>query len=109
MSEVLERAIQNRHIDFETFEKGLIASGRGTFLTQHLKHVAIDHSNGIFAGKNDVVERLTGQKPQTIKEFISEKQRNVLLSTAAYFGVMSTDARVVSQSMRRLQPLPDLS
>jgi hypothetical protein len=38
-----------------------------------------------------------------------EKQRNVLLSTAAYFGVMSTDARVVSQSMRRLQPLPDLS
>jgi hypothetical protein len=39
-------------------------------LAQHLKQVAIDHSNGIFVGKNDIVEKLTGRKPQTIKEFI---------------------------------------
>ena len=39
-------------------------------MAQHLKEVAIVHNNGIFAGKNDVVEKLTGRKPQTIKEFI---------------------------------------
>ena len=70
MSAALELPIQYKQIGFDTFEKGLIASGRGAFLAQHLKQVAVDHSNGIFAGKNDIVEKLTGRKPQTIKEFI---------------------------------------
>ena len=70
MSEVLERPVQYKQIDFEAFEKGLIASGRRAFLAQHLKRDAIYHSNGIFAGKNDVVEKLTGRKPQTVREFV---------------------------------------
>ena len=81
MSEVLARPIQYKQIDFDTFKRGLTASGRGAFLAQHQKHVAIDHSNGIFAGKNDVVERLTGQKPLTIKEFISKNKEMFSLAS----------------------------
>jgi uncharacterized protein YbjT (DUF2867 family) len=44
------------------------------FLGQHLHEVAIDHQNGIFAGTNDVVERITGRRPMTINEFV-EKNR----------------------------------
>ena len=32
------------------------------FLTQHLVEVAQDYQNGIFAGSNDVVEKITGRK-----------------------------------------------
>ena len=41
---------------------------------QHLREVAIDHQNGIFAGKNDLVEKLGGRPPMTLEVFI-EKHR----------------------------------
>lgn len=39
-------------------------------LTQHLCAVAQDYQDGLFAGMNDVVERLTGKKPLTVGEFV---------------------------------------
>ena len=44
------------------------------FLFQHLREVAIDHQNGIFAGTNDLVEKLGGRPPMTLEAFI-EKHR----------------------------------
>ena len=41
-----------------------------SFLTQHLREVAIDHQNGVFAGTNDVVKRIGGRQPTTLEEFI---------------------------------------
>lgn len=46
------------------------------FLAQHLHEVAVDHENGVFAGTNDVVEKLTGRPPMTVAEFV-EKHRTV--------------------------------
>lgn len=45
-----------------------------SFLIQHLREVAIDHQNGLFAGTNDVVEKIGGQPPLTLEKFI-EKHR----------------------------------
>lgn len=45
-----------------------------SFIVQHLREVAIDHQNGIFAGTNDLVERLGGRPPMTLEAFI-EKHR----------------------------------
>ncbi len=42
------------------------------FLVTHLKAVAVDHQNGIFAGETDIVERIGGQPPQSLPEFIRE-------------------------------------
>jgi hypothetical protein len=32
------------------------------FLVQHLREVAIDHTNGVFAGTNDFVEKIGGSR-----------------------------------------------
>jgi uncharacterized protein YbjT (DUF2867 family) len=47
------------------------ASGEG-FTMQHLKEVAIDLQNGIFAGTNDLVEKLGGHPPMTLEAFIAK-------------------------------------
>jgi NAD(P)H dehydrogenase (quinone) len=41
-------------------------------LAQHLSNVAVDYQNGIFAGNNDLVERIGGKKPTTVQEFITD-------------------------------------
>ena len=41
-----------------------------TFLMQHLNEVAIDHSNGIFAGTNNYIAEIGGRQPMTVEEFV---------------------------------------
>ncbi len=45
-----------------------------SFVIQHLREVAIDHQNGIFAGTNDLVENLGGRPPMTLEEFIHKNR-----------------------------------
>ena len=42
-----------------------------TFLMQHLREAAIDHSNGILAGTNNYVAEIGGRQPMTVEEFVS--------------------------------------
>lgn len=42
------------------------------FLVQHLRQVAIDHSNGVFAGTNDLVEAIGGRPPLTLEAFVAK-------------------------------------
>ena len=80
LSRALGRPVQYKQVAFEDFQKAFEA-GRKTigrpvndFLFQHLREVAIDHQNGIFAGTNDLVQRLGGRPPTTLEAFI-EKHR----------------------------------
>lgn len=41
------------------------------FLLQHLKEVAVDHTNGVFAGTNDIVEKIGGRPPLTVEAFVA--------------------------------------
>lgn len=41
------------------------------FMVQHLCEVAIDYRNGVFAGTDDIMERVTGEPPMTVQSFIS--------------------------------------
>ena len=43
-----------------------------SFVIQHLREVAIDHQNGIFAGTNDLIEKIGGHPPMTLEEFINK-------------------------------------
>jgi NAD(P)H dehydrogenase (quinone) len=43
-----------------------------SFVIQHLREVAIDHQNGIFAGTNDLIEKIGGRPPMTLEEFINK-------------------------------------
>ncbi len=47
--------------------------GQGdSFAIQHLREVAIDHQNGIFAGTNDLIEKIGGRPPMTLEEFLNK-------------------------------------
>jgi len=38
---------------------------------QHLSNVAVDYQHGIFAGTNDVFEKLTGRAPLSVRQFVA--------------------------------------
>jgi hypothetical protein len=43
-----------------------------SFAMQHLREVAIDHQNGLFAGTNDLIEKIGGRPPMILEEFINK-------------------------------------
>jgi uncharacterized protein YbjT (DUF2867 family) len=43
---------------------------RGNTLWQHFHEIAKDHQNGVFAGTNDTVLRITGQRPIGLPDFL---------------------------------------
>jgi NAD(P)H dehydrogenase (quinone) len=45
-----------------------------SFLMQHLHEVAIDHSNGIFAGTNNYIAEIGGRPPMTVEEFVTRNR-----------------------------------
>jgi NAD(P)H dehydrogenase (quinone) len=98
LSRVLGKEIEYKQVEFEEFKQTLHAGGKTSargqpsrtlsaesertaeqkagdeFLFQHLHEVAIDHQNGIFAGTNDLVEKIGGRPPMMLEAFI-EKHR----------------------------------
>jgi NAD(P)H dehydrogenase (quinone) len=77
LGRVLGKDVQYKQVDFEEFSRTLQASGKNagrenSFLFQHLREVAIDHQNGIFAGTNDLVQKLGGRPPMTLEAFIGK-------------------------------------
>ena len=98
LSRVLGKEIEYKQVGFEEFKQTLQAGAQTSaksqssrtfsaksertpeqkagddFLFQHLHEVAIDHQNGIFAGTNDLVEKIGGRPPMTLEAFI-EKHR----------------------------------
>ena len=57
----------------------LVCAVRGDTVWQHLAEIAKDHQNGMFAGTNDLVEKIGGQRPIGLPEFL-EAHRVALLS-----------------------------
>jgi NAD(P)H dehydrogenase (quinone) len=96
LSRVLGKEVQYKQVSFETMLQMMAAGAKtlpsghsaralygeldqpqerrtgDSFLIQHLREVAIDHQNGIFAGTNDLVEKIGGRPPMTLEEFISK-------------------------------------
>jgi NAD(P)H dehydrogenase (quinone) len=83
LSRVLGKSVEYKQVDFEEFKITLQAGGKAStrgpsgndFLFQHLREVAIDHQNGIFAGTNDLVEKIGGRPPMTLEEFITKHRK----------------------------------
>ena len=58
----------------DDFDRAAKRAAGNPFLAQHLREVAIDHQNGIFAGTNDNVEKLGGRPPMTLEDFIANNR-----------------------------------
>lgn len=69
---VLGREITYRSMPIEKWAE-MVERIRGKeFLIQHLREVALDHTNGVFAGTNDLVERIGGRPPLTVEAFVAK-------------------------------------
>jgi NAD(P)H dehydrogenase (quinone) len=96
LSRVLGKNVQYKQVSFETMLQMMASGGQkppaedtartlygefeqptesragDSFLIQHLREVAIDHQNGVFAGTNDLVEKIGGRPPTTLEEFVTK-------------------------------------
>jgi NAD(P)H dehydrogenase (quinone) len=54
------------------FEQAPDRRAGDSFAMQHLREVAIDHQNGVFAGTNDLVETIGGRPATTLEAFIDK-------------------------------------
>ncbi|HEY1929275.1 MAG TPA: NAD(P)H-binding protein [Caulobacteraceae bacterium] len=76
---VLGKEVRYQSLPFEqwaeTVKRVVVRRRYDDFLLQHLREVAIDHTNGVFAGTNDLVERIGGRPPMTVEAFV-EKHRD---------------------------------
>ncbi len=70
LSEVLGRKITYVPMEIEAFKEVLKDMGRTPHFIQHISAVAQDCRDGIFSGTNDLVEKLTGQKPIQMVDYI---------------------------------------
>ena len=76
MSEVLGAKIEYAPTSIEVFKQKMEQLYKfPPFFVQHLVEVAQNYREGIFAGTNDVVEKITGTPALSIPAFI-EKHRN---------------------------------
>jgi NAD(P)H dehydrogenase (quinone) len=56
-------------------DPGALTIGAGnSYVIQHLKEVAIDHQNGIFAGTNNYIAEIGGHQPMTVEEFVTRNR-----------------------------------
>ena len=71
MSRTLGKEIRYEPVARETFTSPR-ADERGNYLAQHIREIAQDFQNGIFAGTNDVVRTVGQRNPMTVHEFITK-------------------------------------
>jgi hypothetical protein len=79
MSAVLGAKIEYAPTSIEEFKRNMEQQLKfPPFLVQHLVEVAQNYQDGIFAGTNDNVEKITGRPALSVPAFI-EKYRNVFV------------------------------
>ncbi|MFJ5295603.1 NmrA family NAD(P)-binding protein [Pseudomonas sp. NPDC088368] len=77
LSQVLGRTITYVDEPLDAFEARLHSVGSiQEHRIQHFMGVYVDYKNGIFAGTNDVVERLTGRTPMTVQEYVETNRKD---------------------------------
>lgn len=75
MSEVLDRKIVYSPATLDGYRQHLGQYDLPEFMIQHFIEVAVDYQNGVFEGVDEAIERVTGQAPQTVEEFVRANRR----------------------------------
>lgn len=73
----LGKDIRYEQIPLDEFAENAKANGRDMFtpfFIQHVREVAKDHQEGIFAGMNDLVKTIGGEPPTSIYDFALENR-----------------------------------
>jgi len=70
LTQVLGRKITYVPVEIEAFSEIWQEMGYSPYIRQHISAVAQDCRDGVFSGTNDLVEKLTGQKPMPMLDYI---------------------------------------
>ncbi len=72
VGQVIGRPIGYEPISIDAYRQRLESAGvMPPFLIQHLCAVAQDYQDGIFAGTDNIIGRVTGKPPMTVQEFVA--------------------------------------
>jgi NAD(P)H dehydrogenase (quinone) len=75
MSKALGKPVTYQPVSIDEFTERLRSRGYHEHTIQHLRSVAIDYRNGVFAGTNDIVRSVGGTDPQTVQEFVTRNKK----------------------------------
>ncbi|MFC5003237.1 NmrA family NAD(P)-binding protein [Dactylosporangium cerinum] len=75
MSAALGREVRYVPVSLDEFGEQLRDRGFGEHIIQHLRAVAVDYRNGVFAGTNDVVRTIGGTEPMSVREFVTRNKQ----------------------------------
>jgi NAD(P)H dehydrogenase (quinone) len=70
LTQVLGRRISYVPVEIDAFREIWKEMGYSPYIQQHISAVAQDCRDGVFSGTNDLVEKLTGQKPMPMLDYI---------------------------------------
>ena len=71
LAKELDRPVEYVNLPIAEWRRVLVEKvGFPEFLATHLAAVAQDHQDGVFSAETDVVEKIGGQSPQTLEEFV---------------------------------------
>jgi NAD(P)H dehydrogenase (quinone) len=75
ISRALGKQVTYKPISLDEFTEEMRSRGFNEHIIQHLRAVAIDYRNGVFAGTNDIVKTVAGSDPQSVQEFVTRNKR----------------------------------
>ncbi len=61
--------------------------GLPEYLAEHLRKVAIDHQEGLFEKRTDLVAEITGRAARSLREFVGEHRGQFEGREAVFLGV----------------------
>jgi hypothetical protein len=70
LTQVLGKKITYVPVEIEAFSEIWKEMRYSPYIRQHISAVAQDSRDGVFSGTNDLVEKLTGQKPMQMLDYI---------------------------------------
>ena len=70
LSNVIDRKIVYSPATLDEYREHLQKYDLPEFVIQHFIEVAIDYQNGVFRGKDSMIEQITGKAPQTVEAFV---------------------------------------
>jgi uncharacterized protein YbjT (DUF2867 family) len=84
LSSALGRLVHYEPISDEEFASAMLKRGLPERFVQHLSNAAVDYQNGVFAGTNDIVDKVGGRAPLSVEQFVAD-DRSSFDTSGPYF------------------------
>jgi NAD(P)H dehydrogenase (quinone) len=91
LTQVLGRRITYVPVEIDAFREIWKEMGYSPYIQQHISAVAQDCRDGVFSGTNDLVEKLTGQKPMPMLDYIVKNKAHFVSQQKKHQTIQNPD------------------